>query len=441
MEGLKTRLNRMKLDVKYKRHNLRDTFPIPLKTDDMEVIELLKNRTFTQKAIKPYLKNPILRDFIRHSAKTTKPYIYDTLKKQTNLLDNVSKNKQAIASYIKLMGKETPMHKSQLRPKDNQKLLRKNELRRIIIEVRKCATNEKMFCTLMQAAMYVDFTLSKKSGKVIGCGYTELGSKRTVNFTDLGLHWGEIRKSFTINVKKLENAETLTPPVLVKIVPTPQELATSKIRTKTPESIPIDYNHAKITRNKHKAKKTSQMRRTYDKLIPNIKSGIIRFKKIMSRLVERVSSITEAIGTAATRIEEDYSLRESIGFTEDDINSTKKEKSRLTSRYNDLEKDINREDKYESSTQSEISTNIMRLIESEQTQREINGGTYEDYIYAELTWQIDGDEGENQKLTTDIEERRNINRELKNEIRKIERKIAKASKPTIYSSPSSGMRP
>jgi len=202
MEGLKTRLNRMKLDVKYKRHNLRDTFPIPLKTDDMEVIELLKNRTFTQKAIKPYLKNPILRDFIRHSAKTTKPYIYDTLKKQTNLLDNVSKNKQAIASYIKLMGKETPMRKSQLRPKDNQKLLRKNELRRIIIEVRKCATNEKMFCTLMQAAMYVDFTLSKKSGKVIGCGYTELGSKRTVNFTDLGLHWGEIRKSFTINVKK-----------------------------------------------------------------------------------------------------------------------------------------------------------------------------------------------------------------------------------------------
>ncbi len=149
MEGLKTRLNRMKLDINYEGHQLRDTYPIPLRSEDMEVIKLLQNKTFTQKAMKPYLKNPLLRDFIRHCAGTTKPYIYDALKKQTNLLDNVSKNKQAVTSYKKLMTKETPMRKSQLTPQDNKGLVRKNELRHIMIEVSQKATNEKPLCKML----------------------------------------------------------------------------------------------------------------------------------------------------------------------------------------------------------------------------------------------------------------------------------------------------
>lgn len=302
MEGLKTRLNRMKLDIVYEDHQLRNTYPIPLCSEDMEVIKLLQDKTFTQKAIKPYFKNPILRDFIRHSAGTTKPYIYDALKEQTSLLNNVSKNNQAVTNYKKLMLKETPIRKSQLTPKDNEGLSRKNELRRIIIEVSKSATNEKTFRSLMQNAGFVDFGLKKKQGKIIGCIYKELESKRTVSFTDLGLHWPEIKHSFMLNSRKLENMELLPTPRLVKNVPTNKELLTSKKRTKTPEKVPIAHKKEEIKNKKIKAKELSQHRRTYGKIIPRIKAKIIKFENFITRVKNGISDFKEKINDLTIKL-------------------------------------------------------------------------------------------------------------------------------------------
>jgi len=354
MEGLKTRLNRMKLNVDYQEHNLRNTYPIPLRKEDMAVIRLIKNKKFTQKAIKPYLKNPILRDFIRHSAGTTKPYIYDALKEQTNLLDHVSKNKQAVDNYKKLMNKVIPQRKSQLTPKDNEKLSRKNELRRIIIEASKSATDEKSFKFIMQKAGYKDFNLKKKRGKVIDCTYKEIEAKRSVPFTDLGIHWEDIKHNFTLNSRKVENMELLPTPTLVKNAPTEKELLTSKKRTKAPKTVPIDYKKEEIKTKKLKAKESSQNRRDNEKIIQSIREEISKFENFITRVKNGISGFRRKINDLTikikkfagyqeeyTHIKEQYSKEETAEITESreiekvetDINETKQRQSNLTRRF------------------------------------------------------------------------------------------------------------
>lgn len=426
MEGLKTRLNRMKLDIVYEGHHLRDTYPIPLREDDMEVIKLIQAKTFTQKAMQPYFKNPLLRDFIRHSAGTTKPYIYDALKEQTNLLDNVSKNQQAVTSYKKLMQKETPMRKSQLTPKDNQVLSRKNELRRIIIEVSKSATNEKTFRTLMQDAGYVDFGLKKKQGKVLGCIYKELDSKRTVSFTEIGLHWGELKKSLIVNGRKLENAETLPSPALMKKIATPQEIETAKIRTKTPKSISIEYKSTEIYKKKKKSKVASFTRRAYEKIIPSIKAEIIKFedfitrvKKGISDLREKISGLTGRIpGTANIRTELSDTQTESsdqsrdIKLLEEKIEKTSRRESIFAVRFDKTREVESKNDTDCDKFRDEIKT-------TEAIQSELENGDFEFSIHS--------------KLKEDIKDRRGINQKLAEEISRIEREIAKNSQPEAYS--------
>ena len=425
MEGLKTRLNRMKLDILYEGHQLRNTYPIPLRSEDMEVIKLLQDKTFTQKAIKPYLKNPILRDFIRHSAGTTKPYIYNALKKQTNLLDNVSKNTQAVTSYKKLMLKETPMRKSQLTPKDNEGLSRKNELRRIIIEVSKRATNEKTFRSLMQNAGFVDFGLKKKQGKVIGCIYKELESKRTVSFTDLGLHWGELKKSFMLNGRKLENAETLPSPTMSKKASTPREITTSQKRTPTPKVVPIQYKMEEIITKKKKAKKTSKTRRMYEKLIPVIKERISELGNFVTRLKDRISTFRERIDDLRSKIKEFADYPEEHSRLKEQYFNEEKTESTQSREIMHLNDDIERAREEQSELTFSIETQrktksdrevlcdglTERLEENYDIQSSFENGDYEFTVH----------EG----LEREIADRKDINRELKEEIGNLERKIAK----------------
>jgi hypothetical protein len=434
MEGLKARLNRMHLDVVYKGHHLRDTYPIPLTHEDMAVIKLLQDKSFTQKAIKPYLKNPIFRDFIRHSANTTKPFIYASLKEQTNLLDNVSKNKQAVTNYKKLMQQETPLRKSQLTPSDNQRLFRKNELRRIIIEVSQSATNEKTFRSLMQDAGYSNFGLKKKQGKVIGCIHKELKSKRTVSFTDLGLHWAELKKSFMLNSRKVEDNKTLPSPTLVKSKPTDKETITSQKRTKTPDTVAISYNDETIVRKKKEAKEKSQTRRTYGKLIPNIKSGIIRFEKIIKRLMQRISKLKEKIFSLGEKISGIEHIRTELNEAEstksinsqdiknlkDKINENSKLQSSLT-----LRCDTAGEVEYKNDTTSEGLEKEITL--SEDIQSEFENGDYEFFLHRKITDAIGREESHINKLRT--------------EISSIEKEIALKNKPTDDDTPSPfGMR-
>jgi hypothetical protein len=412
MEGLKIRLNRMHLDIAYEGHQLRDTYPIPLTQEDMDVIKIIQDKKFTQKAIKPYFKNPILRDFIRHSSETTKPYIYDALKKQTNLLDNVSKNKQAVDSYKKIMHKETPLRKSQLTPQDNTILSRKNELRRIILEASQSATNEKTFRFLMQQAGYSDFGLKKKQGKVIGCMYKELEIKRTVNFTDLGVHWEDLKKSFMLNSRKLENAEVLPLPTLVKKEPTPHETLRSKIRTKSPNTVTIAYKKTELAFKKYKAKKTSQERRTYEKIIPGIKAEIIKFENFVTRLKRGISDVKNNIHALGVKIKEfagyaekhthlkkQYSEEETTEITESreieelerKICITKGEQSDIALRFKEA-----REVEYKIDGASDELGVTIRASEEEQSS--IENGDYEFSLIQRVTNEIGKEERNHKEL-------------------------------------------
>jgi len=411
MESLKTRLNRMHIDVTYKGHQLCDTYPIPLRSEDMEVITLLQNKTFTQKAMKPYLKNPLFRDFIRHCAGTTKPYIYDAIKQQTKLLDHVSKNKQAVTNYQKLMLKETPMRKSQLTPQDNKGLMRKNELRRIIIEVSQSATNEKTFRTLMQNAGYSDFGLKKKQGKVIGCIYKELESKKTVTFTDLGLHWGELKKSFMLNSRKRDNAETLPSPTLVKTAPTPSEIHTSTIRTTTPKSVPIEYKTKYIEIKKDKAKQQSKLRRHYEKLIPGIKAEIIKFESFITRVKRGISDLRDKVFNLTKRVSRTTEPRAELNKLQttvsnqsreiknvtNTISRAKQNQSTLTRRFHSA-----REVEYQNET---INDSLKRELENTNRHfRELENGDFEYFLHKKLTETIGNGRRENKELEIEIKE-------------------------------------
>lgn len=416
MEGLKTRLNRMHLDVLYSGHHLRNTYPIPLTHEDMAVIKLLQNKTFTQKAIKPYLKNPIFRDFIRHSADTTKPFIYDAIKEQTCLLDGVSKNKQAVTNYKKLMKKETPLRKSQLTPSDNQKLLRKNELRRIIMEVSQSATDEKIFRFLMQAAGYSDFGLKKKQSKVVGCIYTELGSKRNVSFTDLGLHWAELKKSFMLNIRQIDNAKSLPSPTLKKEPTTPLERATSKKRTPKPDTISIKYKTREISDKKTKLKQNSKQRRIYEKLIPAIEAKIRKFENFISKLREGISNFKNKIYRSGRRIAKLAGFKATqsdksgeIKQLKDEISIIEKELSILTNRYRS-------EGKVEYEIEATSDALKKSIRQSERRQSALGNGDYEFDMH--------------NRLIEEIEREKNHHKELGGKISSIEKELARKPAPT-----------
>jgi len=418
MEGLKTRLNRMKLDITYNEHNLRNTYPIPLTDEDMAVIKLLQKKTFGQKIIQPFLKNPIFRDFIRHSAGTTKPYIFDTLKEQTTLLQGVSKNKLAVSNYQKLMSKETPLRKSQLTPVDNQRLSRKNELRRIILDVCKSAINERVLKERMHKAGFIDFTLKKKKGKVIGCSYIELKAKRTVNFTDLGLHWADIKKSFAKNIRKIDNGEQLVLPVLNKIPLEQKNIATILKEELEPKSVPIAYKVQKITEKKIKATTISKLRRFHEKEIPRLKEKIRRFENIISNLRKGISNFTNKIaefrrkinelaGTKEnhTRLSEQYSnyesktQKQSIEITklELDIKHTEEEQSRLTGRCHTAG-----EMEYKIDTTSDALKG--ELEEAYNIQSNLENGDYEYFLHQNLTKAIGREEGVHKDLEEEIKQ-------------------------------------
>ena len=296
MEGLQNRLNRIKLDVHYQGHPLRDTYPIPLTHEDHTVIDIIKNRQFTQKTMEPYIKTPILRDYIRYSAQTTTPFIINALKKYTSLLSGVRKNRRAVTTYQKLIAKTTPVYKSRLTPQDNLRLTRNNELREIIMENTRCSTDQKSFLAAMQQAGYTDFALIKKTQKVTGCRYIDNGSKREVNFVDLGLRWNKLKEKFAYNIRQKENGVSLPSPSSVKHPPLHAEIARATKRTSTPSTIPIIYKTQQVRDAKQKAQSRSSQWRLHEKLIPKIRRKIRRFESVISELKTRISRFKKQIG-------------------------------------------------------------------------------------------------------------------------------------------------
>jgi hypothetical protein len=284
------------------------------------------------------------------------------------------------------------------------------------MEISQSAVDEKTFIALMQDAGYVDFGLKKKQSKVTGCTYKEMDSKRTVNFTDLGLHWGELKKSFMLNGRKLENAETLPFPTLIKKIPIAQEITTSKIRTRTPVSVPLKYKSADVSEKKKKAKEASKIRRYYEKVIPSIKAEIIKFEDIITRVKRGISDLREKIRSITARASEKFSHREeqpSLTLRLDEARSVKYEND---SKYNRLEEEIGREEKneryfetkieegYKSKSDNDDRNDRFREVsgELEDTQSVLENGDYELYLHERIKTNIGSEEKHHQNLREKI---------------------------------------
>ena len=173
LEFIKKRLNRQRIDFNYKGHNLRDTYPIPLTQTDMQVIKLINEKKFSQKDIKPYLNNAILRDFVRYSyfKDKNKALIINSISKQTELLQNLRPNKKVIDNYLKLYEKTLDLDKqTQIKEQIKEKKVQsiKEILKDDLIKVAKSCKNEKELRQAMQKLGYEKFGFKKKGGKVIG---------------------------------------------------------------------------------------------------------------------------------------------------------------------------------------------------------------------------------------------------------------------------------
>ncbi len=289
MEGLKTRLNRLKLDVEVDGHNLRNTYPIPLTKNDMKVIELIKEKRFNQKDIKPYLKNPILIDFVRHSAKTTKPFIITALKEQTSLLDRIYTNKKAVDNFLKLSKKTPTLKKSRLTKAQNKTLSVKSELGRNLKLAAQSSTNEKELRSLMQDAGYEGFCFKKTKGSISGCFYIEDGKKQNFKFIDINVNWSQIKRKLMENTRKRDNGGKLEKKELHKRDLKPFDTPTQpKPLAKT---VKIEYKTEEIVKKKAKAKERSQTRRMADEFA----DGIREFGDKLQALIEKIGIVISNI--------------------------------------------------------------------------------------------------------------------------------------------------
>ena len=202
MQTLKNRLNSLKIKVYYNDYNLADKYPIKevLSKKDIEVIELIQQKKFSQKDIKNYLDNPILRDFVRYSyyKKTKNSYIVTALKKHTTLLQYVKPNKKLVDNYFKLLKEQLQkkQRKSQLTEQDNTFL----KFKTAFIRSLKTAKNEKKLKEKMEQEGFA-FSWKKRKGKTIGIKWED----NYVKFTDLGFkNIAEIRAILANNAKEVE---------------------------------------------------------------------------------------------------------------------------------------------------------------------------------------------------------------------------------------------
>lgn len=309
METLKRRLNQSKIDLEYHDINLRYGYPIPLSNDDKSVIKLIQDKNFTQKAMKPYFKNPILRDFVRYSAGTTKPYIVEALKQYTDMFGGVRKNKKAVQSYVRLNKKiaANVIRKSQITSEQNKDLSIKNNIRVDIVSAADMSSNIEELHQHMQKA-YAGFGLTKNKGSVVGCFYKEGEKKQTIMFNEIGLRWSDIKHTMMLNSKKIEIGLDIPKKQFIKptlnypiqpISPTTKGGNTEKV-TKV-ETIINKSKVAKIEEDAKKAKKRSFIRRIFEKAIKKVKRNIQRIKILFDREKEQEQVLTAELRAAKNK--------------------------------------------------------------------------------------------------------------------------------------------
>jgi len=259
MDGLKKRLNRLKTDLYHDNHNLRHTYPIPLTIKDLEVIQFINNKEFSEQTMQPYINTPLLRDFIRYSAGTTTSYIINALKAQTTLLNGIYKNKTAVNNYIVLTHKNPTLKKSQQAPKEKKHVKKERDDRKNFLEVVKSSYNEKSLKAGMILKGYETFSFKKRNGRIIGFSFQENSKTQIKKFTDLGINWPNIKHQL---MKNMENQSQKKPLTLDESTDKRQKPPLSPYDdTDIPNTISITYKSDAIKKRKEKESLRAKIKR------------------------------------------------------------------------------------------------------------------------------------------------------------------------------------
>ena len=322
LKFIQKRLNRQRIDFEYKGHNLRNTYPLPLTQTDIQVIELINKKKFSQKDIKPFLNNAIMRDFVRYSyfKDKSKALIINSISKQTNLLENLRPNKKIIDNYLKLYEKTLDLDKqTQIKEQQKEKKVQsiKEILKQDLLKVAHSCKNEKELRQKMQELNYIDFGFKKKQGKVYAYQFKlpNEDKKIIVKCAD-SIDIKEIRAILKENFIKSKKNEAIRSDITNErskinayLLPMPST---------PPRALKIEYKIEKITLQKEKQKEIMKKRREYAnnykrirELIANAKENAttielsasreLRIKKDIRKVGERELSIRKELTRDTSR--------------------------------------------------------------------------------------------------------------------------------------------
>ncbi len=207
MQVLRKRLNKLNIDFKYNNHNIRYSYDINFVLENKEnkaVIDILRNKKYSQKDIKAYLDNAILRDAVRYCNLKEGAYIINEIKHNTTLLDNFKTNKTLTNNYLKLLKKDLQTTKTKTQLKEEGKLEYINAFKNAL----KIAKNEKELREILKEKY--DFKFKKRQGKTIGFKF----NNTYLSIKDLGYNnISEIRQVLISN--NIQNTKNRSEPLKI----------------------------------------------------------------------------------------------------------------------------------------------------------------------------------------------------------------------------------
>ncbi len=304
---IQKRLNKQRIDFVWKEHNLRNTYPIPITQEDLKVIELINRKEFSQKAIKPYLNNAIMRDFIRYSyfKDKNKALIINSINKQTDLFKNLRPNKKFLNNYLKLFNNNKDNVSIQM-PKIDVKDVKKEMesikeiLKEDLLKVVKTCKNEKELRLAMQKLGYKEFGFKKKAGKVIGYQFIlpQDNKKIIVKCAD-SVDIKEIRAILKENwhqskITGKNNKDELNEKSKITFYSLPKPFL-------IPKPVPIEYKIQEIEEQKEKIKekmrKLRKEREENERELQILISKAIEFERNLEETIRRANQVKRDINS------------------------------------------------------------------------------------------------------------------------------------------------
>ena len=316
LEFIKKRLNRQRIDFIYKNHNLRNTYPIPLTNDDLKVIKLINEKKFSQKDIKSYLNNAILRDFVRYSyfKNKNKALIINSISKQTELLQNLRPNKKVIDNYLKLYQKTLEQDKqTQIKELQTENKIQsiKEILKEDLIKVSQTCVNEKELRQKMQELGYKEFGFKKKQGKVIGYQFIPKNeNKKIVVKCADSVPISEIRAILKENWIKSKKNEAIRSDITNER----SQIATYTLPKPSthPKALPVPYKIKKIEEQKEKQRQLVKERREYERDYQRIRELITIAKRNATAIKLSASREFEIKRTITRDTQREFEIKRDI---------------------------------------------------------------------------------------------------------------------------------